>query len=193
MQEFCDAGSLSEYFDKQAEARQDGELPEGHAMVGFCLHEMLYGGWGKEAEVAPCPSRTHCGLAAALMPNTHCGCVDCILTYWLCLFASRPTVICSVRAPMHALVPACLHVQIKLLFRLREVSEGMSYLHGRDVVHGDLKSGNVLLSVSSTAPYGRTAKVTEWVPLAVCLPWPALFDTSCQRFCVCSWPKALNS
>jgi serine/threonine protein kinase len=51
--------------------------------------------------------------------------------------------------------------QLKLLFRLREVADGMSYLHRRDVVHGDLKSGNVLLCVSAASPYGRIAKVTE--------------------------------
>eukprot|EP00882_Tetradesmus_deserticola_P014412 GHRQ01015324.1.p1 GENE.GHRQ01015324.1~~GHRQ01015324.1.p1 ORF type:complete len:164 (+),score=56.91 GHRQ01015324.1:299-790(+) len=38
----------------------------------------------------------------------------------------------------------------------------MLYLHGLDVVHGDLKSGNVLLSVSPTSPYGRVAKVTDF-------------------------------
>eukprot|EP00882_Tetradesmus_deserticola_P028491 GHRQ01031745.1.p1 GENE.GHRQ01031745.1~~GHRQ01031745.1.p1 ORF type:complete len:297 (+),score=127.30 GHRQ01031745.1:3-893(+) len=54
------------------------------------------------------------------------------------------------------------HAMLRLLFRLREVADGMLYLHGLDVVHGDLKSGNVLLSVSPTSPYGRVAKVTDF-------------------------------
>lgn len=53
-------------------------------------------------------------------------------------------------------------LQLRLLFRLREVADGMSYLHNKTVVHGDLKSGNVLLTVSPTSPYGRTAKITDF-------------------------------
>jgi serine/threonine protein kinase len=59
------------------------------------------------------------------------------------------------------LLHLCVLLQLKLLFRLRDVADGMSYLHRRDVVHGDLKSGNVLLCVSAASPYGRMAKVTE--------------------------------
>lgn len=54
------------------------------------------------------------------------------------------------------------HAMLKLLFRLREVADGMSYLHARDVVHGDLKSGNVLLCTAPASPYGRLAKVTDF-------------------------------
>jgi hypothetical protein len=54
-------------------------------------------------------------------------------------------------------------LQLRLLFRLREVAEGMLHLHQRAaVVHGDLKSANVLLTVDPVAPYGRTAKITDF-------------------------------
>jgi serine/threonine protein kinase len=53
--------------------------------------------------------------------------------------------------------------QLRLLFRLREVADGMQFLHDTArVVHGDLKSNNILLCVAPTAPYGRTAKVADF-------------------------------
>jgi serine/threonine protein kinase len=82
-------------------------------------------------------------------------------------FSSYPSLLVltslSLLPPLQCLSPHCLHpaLQLKLLFRLREVADGMSYLHKRDVVHGDLKSGNVLLCVSPASAYGRMAKVTE--------------------------------
>eukprot|EP00775_Hariotina_reticulata_P011575 gene11575-11719_t len=54
------------------------------------------------------------------------------------------------------------HDILRLLFRLRDVADGMLHLHRRSVVHGDLKSANVLLSVNPVAPYGRTAKITDF-------------------------------
>ncbi|KAF8066337.1 Map3k12 [Scenedesmus sp. PABB004] len=54
------------------------------------------------------------------------------------------------------------HAMLRLLFRLREVADGMSHLHERGVVHGDLKSGNVMLCVSPSSPYGRVAKITDF-------------------------------
>jgi serine/threonine protein kinase len=57
----------------------------------------------------------------------------------------------------------CAFLQLRLLFRLREVAEGMQFLHDTArVVHGDLKSNNILLCVAPTAPYGRTAKVADF-------------------------------
>ena len=38
----------------------------------------------------------------------------------------------------------------------------MSYLHARHIVHGDLKTANVLLSTCESAPFGRMAKVTDF-------------------------------
>lgn len=38
----------------------------------------------------------------------------------------------------------------------------MSHLHARHVVHGDLKTANVLLSTCESAPFGRIAKVTDF-------------------------------
>lgn len=55
------------------------------------------------------------------------------------------------------------HAMLRLLFRLREVADGMQFLHDTArVVHGDLKSNNILLCVAPTAPYGRTAKVADF-------------------------------
>jgi serine/threonine protein kinase len=49
--------------------------------------------------------------------------------------------------------------QAKVLVRLRDIAAGMSYLHSRNVLHGDLKAANVLLASSQTAPFGMVAKV----------------------------------
>jgi serine/threonine protein kinase len=59
------------------------------------------------------------------------------------------------------LMPAAL-LQLKLLCRLKEVAQAMQYLHARNVVHGDLKVANVLLATDPTAPFGKTAKVTDF-------------------------------
>ncbi|GBF97019.1 hypothetical protein Rsub_09492 [Raphidocelis subcapitata] len=50
----------------------------------------------------------------------------------------------------------------KVLVRLREVAAGMVYLHARNVLHGDLKAANVLLTASPAAPFGATAKLSDF-------------------------------
>lgn len=46
--------------------------------------------------------------------------------------------------------------------RLRDVACGMQYLHSRNVLHGDLKAANVLLSSNQLAPFGEVAKVSDF-------------------------------
>ncbi|KAK9915620.1 hypothetical protein WJX75_001643 [Coccomyxa subellipsoidea] len=43
-----------------------------------------------------------------------------------------------------------------------EIAQGMSFLHERNVVHGDLTGGNVLLTSSEEQPHGFTAKVADF-------------------------------
>ena len=38
----------------------------------------------------------------------------------------------------------------------------MQYLHARNVLHGDLKSLNILITSHTTAPYGNVAKVSDF-------------------------------
>lgn len=45
------------------------------------------------------------------------------------------------------------------LLHLRDVAAGVSYLHKRNVLHGDLKLANVLLQRSSTSRSGYVGKV----------------------------------
>jgi hypothetical protein len=46
-------------------------------------------------------------------------------------------------------------VQAKLLCRLLDAATGMAYLHGKGVLHGDLKAGNVLLQSTVHGTYGQ--------------------------------------
>ncbi|KAF6258193.1 kinase-like domain-containing protein [Scenedesmus sp. NREL 46B-D3] len=49
-----------------------------------------------------------------------------------------------------------------VLTLLCDIAAGMSYLHSRNVLHGDLKPGNVLLKQQHGAPYGHVCKVTDF-------------------------------
>ena len=50
----------------------------------------------------------------------------------------------------------------ELLARLSDVAAGMAYLHGRSVLHGDLKAANCLLASAPSAPFGAAAKVSDF-------------------------------
>jgi len=52
--------------------------------------------------------------------------------------------------------------QRALLRTAREIAQGLSHLHALDVVHGDLKPGNVLLKASRADRRGFTAQVTDF-------------------------------
>ena len=44
----------------------------------------------------------------------------------------------------------------------REIASALMYLHSRDVLHGDLTGGNILLISSDTDERGFTAKVADF-------------------------------
>ncbi|KAF6260605.1 hypothetical protein COO60DRAFT_1700220 [Scenedesmus sp. NREL 46B-D3] len=50
----------------------------------------------------------------------------------------------------------------KLLCRLLDAATGMAYLHGKGVLHGDLKAGNVLLQSTVQGTYGQVAKISDF-------------------------------
>jgi hypothetical protein len=56
----------------------------------------------------------------------------------------------------------CAGLQLRLLCRLLEVAQALMHLHSRNVIHGDLKTANVLLATCPSAPFGRRAKVTDF-------------------------------
>ncbi|GIL88731.1 hypothetical protein Vretifemale_16581 [Volvox reticuliferus] len=43
-----------------------------------------------------------------------------------------------------------------------EIALGMSYIHGRNIIHGDLKPANILLRSNGASPYGYTAKIADF-------------------------------
>ena len=57
---------------------------------------------------------------------------------------------------------------IYILQTAQEISAAMEYLHGHDVVHGDLTGGNVLLQTSDKDGRGFTAKVVDFGLSRVC-------------------------
>jgi serine/threonine protein kinase len=52
--------------------------------------------------------------------------------------------------------------QLYVLSILQDVASGMAYLHRRNVLHGDLRSANILLTRDSAAPCGLAAKVADF-------------------------------
>eukprot|EP00877_Chromochloris_zofingiensis_P009686 jgi/Chrzof1/4971/Cz15g06230.t1 len=51
---------------------------------------------------------------------------------------------------------------LPLIHRLRDIAAAMAYLHSCNIIHCDLKTPNVLLATDADAPYGQTAKVTDF-------------------------------
>lgn len=47
-----------------------------------------------------------------------------------------------------------------LLWTLADIAKGMSYIHSKGIIHGDLKPENVLLKHDPDSPIGMTAKIT---------------------------------
>lgn len=57
---------------------------------------------------------------------------------------------------------------IAVLQTLQEIAAAMHYLHGHDIVHGDLTGGNVLLTSSEKDARGFTAKVVDFGLSRIC-------------------------
>lgn len=57
---------------------------------------------------------------------------------------------------------------IAVLQTMQEVAAAMQYLHGHDILHGDLTGGNVLLTASDKDARGFTAKVVDFGLSRVC-------------------------
>ncbi len=54
-------------------------------------------------------------------------------------------------------------LQAKLLSRLLDAANGLMYLHGQGVIHGDLKAANVLLQHSGQ-PYSTVSMIVHHPP-----------------------------
>lgn len=68
-----------------------------------------------------------------------------------------------------------------------EIADAMAYLHAKHIVHGDLSCSNVLLTSSTTAPHGFTAKVglDPWLVsscvVVLCACWlHGMDDSQCR-------------
>mmetsp|Transcript_2099 Transcript_2099/g.6249 ORF Transcript_2099/g.6249 Transcript_2099/m.6249 type:complete len:286 (+) Transcript_2099:1240-2097(+) len=57
--------------------------------------------------------------------------------------------------------PPCSDIAA-VLATAAEIANAMAYLHAKHIVHGDLSCSNVLLTSSTTAPHGFTAKISDF-------------------------------
>jgi serine/threonine protein kinase len=76
-------------------------------------------------------------------------------------------------------------VQVRLLRRAADVAAGVSYLHSRNVCHGDLKCENVLLRSEPQDPDGAMAKVADF-GLSRALAFGQVGGVDFGQ-CACSW------
>ncbi|KAL6752107.1 kinase-like domain-containing protein, partial [Haematococcus lacustris] len=43
-----------------------------------------------------------------------------------------------------------------------DIAQGLAYIHSKDVIHGDLSSGNIMLRTDPSNPLGVQAKVCDF-------------------------------
>ncbi|EFJ46355.1 hypothetical protein VOLCADRAFT_105557 [Volvox carteri f. nagariensis] len=110
---------------------------------------VMYGGCGFGADGAAGQSQT-----AAL----HCG--GGVAETWVIQVVAVAT------RPNDTQACSAVHVQAAYMRRVvccaLDVARGLEYLHGRNVCHGDLKPGNILLTEDPSSPWGLVAKLADF-------------------------------